>query len=455
MPAKILIIDDEEMFREDLAVLIRKNGYNCETAANAEEGLLKVSEFLPDIVLSDIMMPDKNGVDILDDIHHRNPESSVIIMTAFGTLETAIKAFRKGVVDYILKPFVIEDILNKLNLISEHKILMRELNYLRRHIAKEIESFTLVAKSEKMKHITELIRKVAPSESTVLITGESGTGKELVARAVHESSTRKEKQFIAINCPSFQENLLESELFGHEKGAFTNADSKKQGFFETAEDGTIFLDEISEIPISLQSKLLRVLEQREFYRVGGTRLFPMNARIVAATNQDLNLLIKQGKFRADLYYRIAVFEIAIPPLRNRISDIPALVDYFIKKYNSEMKKLCKGVEPDVLSYLMSYNWPGNIRELRNVIERAMILSNEDFIKMDSISQQVNNLISGNFLTKGLKNAVSEFEIAFVNRVIEECDNNKEEAARRLKIDASTLYRKLDVGKDKNSPTIGF
>jgi len=450
MPAKILIIDDEKMFREDLAVLIRKNGYSCETAANAEEGLLKVSGFLPDIVLSDIKMPGKNGIDILEDIHQRNPESSVIIMTAFGTLETAIKAFRKGVVDYILKPFVIEDILNKINLISEQKSLMREIKYLRRHISEDIKPFALVAKSEKMKHIAELIRKVGPSDSTVLIVGESGTGKELVARAVHKASMRKDKQFIAINCPSFQENLLESELFGHERGAFTNADTTKQGFFETAEDGTIFLDEIAEIPISLQSKLLRVLEQREFYRVGGTQLFPMNARIIAATNQDLNLLVKQGKFRADLYYRIAVFEINTPPLRDRISDIPVLVDFFIKKFNAEMKKFCKGVEPEVLSFLMSYSWPGNIRELRNVIERAMILSNDDYINMDSISQrEVNNLMSGKILTKSLKNAVSEFETAFIKRIIEECGGNKEKAARRLKINASTLYRKLDIGTDKD------
>ncbi len=443
MPAKILIIDDEEMFREDLAILISKKGYYCETAANAEEGLQKVSEFIPDIVLSDIMMPDKNGVDILDDIRHLSPETSVIIMTAFGTLETAIKAFRKGVVDYILKPFVIEDILNKINLITEHKRLVLELNYFRRHIAEEIESFTLVAKSKKMQQVMELIRKVAPGESTVLITGESGTGKELVARAIHETSSKKNNPFVAINCPSFQENLLESELFGHEKGAFTNADKDKQGFFETAGNGTIFLDEISEIPITLQSKLLRVLEQKEFYRVGGTQLRPMNARIIAATNQNLNSLIKQGKFRADLYYRIAVFEIALPPLRDRVSDIPVLVDYFIKKFNSEMKKLCKGVESDVISYLMSYSWPGNIRELRNVIERAIILSNEDIIKLDSISEREKNLIPSKFLSKNLKNAVSEFEYAFINRVIEECGNNKEEAARRLQIDASTLYRKLD------------
>jgi len=443
MLSKILIIDDEELFREDLAVLIRQKGYTCQTAPNANDGLKKVAEFLPDIILCDIMMPDRSGVDIIDDIHRIHPDSSMIMMTAFGTLETAIKAFRKGVIDYILKPFVIEDVLNKIHLITEHKRLILELNYFRRHIAEEIKSFTLIAQSEKMKYIIELINKVAPSKSTVLLTGESGTGKELVARAIHEMSNKKDKPFIAINCPSFHENLLESELFGHEKGAFTNAVNEKEGFFETAGNGTIFLDEISEIPIALQSKLLRVLEQREFYRVGGTKLLPMKARIIAATNQNLKTLIKQGKFREDLYYRIAVFEIGLPPLRERVSDMPALVEYFIRKFNKEMKRLCRGVTPDVISYLMAYNWPGNIRELRNIIERAMILCTDELITLNCISPQVEKVMPVEFLSKSLKTAVSEFEGAFIKHVLVGCDNNKEEAARRLKIDASTLYRKLD------------
>ncbi len=442
MAVKILIIDDENLFREDLAIILSRKGYNCKTAANADEGLKLVMEFLPEIILSDIVMPDKNGIDLLNDILQVQPEVYVIMMTAFGTLETAVSAFRKGAVDYILKPLVIEDVLNKISRLSEQKKLIREIQYLRRETSEDIKSIAIVSKSDSMKQVIDLIKKVAPQKSTVLISGESGTGKELVAKAVHEYSEKKDEPFIAINCSGFQESLLESELFGHVKGAFTGAVKDKEGFFETAGDGTIFLDEIAEMPVSLQSKLLRVLEQREFYPVGDTKIHPMNARVIAATNKNLKSYIEEGNFREDLFYRIAVFEIDLPPLRERMSDIPSLAEYFIRKFNVEMKTKYRGVSPEALQIFLTYNWPGNIRELRNVIERAMILSDGNMILPQSLPIQMKRGIPVALKSNDLKGAVQSFEGTFIKQVLVECKWNKEEAARRLNINPSTLYRKM-------------
>lgn len=447
MSNKILIIDDEELFREDLSRVLMQEGYECRTAATAEKGLRQIREFLPDVVLSDIVMPGKSGIELLDDVRQIHPDVSVIIMTAFGTLDTAIEAFRKGAVDYILKPLIIEDLLNKLHRISEHKRLLQEIRYLRRELTGgDIESLPLVGESEAMKKVTGLIKKVAPKKSTVLITGESGTGKELVARAVHEYSESQDEPFVAINCSGFQENLLESELFGHVKGAFTGAVRDKEGFFEIAGEGTLFLDEISEMPPALQSKLLRVLEQREFYRVGGTKPIPMHARIIAATNRNLKAMVQSGNFREDLFYRIAVFEIDLPPLKERASDIILLVEYFIRKFNKELKTKYIGTKPEVLQALMSYPWPGNIRELRNVIERAMILCNGRQITLDGLPRQITGERTAHINNQNLKEAVRSFERNFIRQVLTESKENKEEAARRLGINPSTLYRKMaDLG----------
>jgi len=442
MSAKILIIDDEELFREDLALVLQRKGYECQTAATAEEGLKRVAEFLPDVILSDIVMPGKSGIDILDEVRQLNPDGAVIIMTAFGTLETAIEAFRKGAIDYILKPIVIDDVLNKIQRIFDHKRLLQEIKYLRREITDDIEALPLVGQSEGMQQVINLIQKVAPKQSTVLITGESGTGKELVARAVHEYSDKKDRPFVAINCSGFQETLLESELFGHVKGAFTGAMKDKEGFFEIADEGTIFLDEISEMPLSLQSKLLRVLEQREFYRVGGTKVLPMQARIIAATNRNLKELIQSDVFREDLFYRIAVFEIDLPPLRKRSLDIPLLVEYFIRKFNKELKTKYLGAAPAAIQAMMAYDWPGNIRELRNLVERAMILCNGQYITPEGLPPQLAGETPAPLKTQSLKETVHAFENTFIRQVLMNCKWNKEEAARRLGINPSTLYRKM-------------
>ncbi len=442
MSKKILIIDDEDLFREDLGMLLSQQGYECRTAATAEEGLAEFQRFMPDIVLSDIVLPDRNGVDILDDMRRMNPSSVIIMMTAFGTLETAVEAFRKGAVDYILKPLVIEDLLHKIKHIEEFQNLQWEIQHLRRELFQYSETLPLVGKSPAMQRVFEMIQKVAPTASTVLITGESGTGKEVVAQAIHQSSQRKDKPFLALNCSGFQETLLESELFGHEQGAFTGAMRTKEGFFEAVGEGTLLLDEISEMPLALQSKLLRVLEAREFFRVGGTKPITVNARIIAATNKDLKSMVAEGSFREDLYYRIAVFEIHLPPLRDRISDIPLLAEYFVRKFNRELKKNYAGISPAAMQLIMAYDWPGNIREMRNVIERAMILGSGPYIEPADLPSQ----FLGHSLPippqANLKEAMKIYERNHIYKILKDNNWNKEKTARALGIDPSTLYRKM-------------
>lgn len=454
MPTRILIIDDEDLFREDLALVLTRKGFDCQTAETAEIGLEKAAAFNPEIVLSDIVMPGKSGIEIIDDLLRINPECVIIVMTAFGTLDTAIDAFRKGAVDYLLKPLVMEDVFNKVERVVERQQLLLEVRSLRRSIGLDLESLSLVGQSPAFQSVLNLITKVAPQKSTVLISGESGTGKEVVARAIHESSEQKNAPFLAINCSGFQENLLESELFGHVKGAFTGAVKDKSGFFEAAGEGTLFLDEISEMPLALQSKLLRALEQKEFYRVGGTKLLPIRARVIAATNKSLKEMVQSGDFREDLYYRIAVFEIPLPPLRERKTDISLLADYFIQRYNREMKAHYIGVTPEVLSALLQYSWPGNIRELRNVIERAMILCDGHLITPEGLPPQIT---AAGPETEGdprnLKNAVHAFERSFISRILRECGGNKEQAAREMGINPSTLYRKMaDLGISADGPS---
>ncbi|MCH8325269.1 MAG: sigma-54-dependent Fis family transcriptional regulator, partial [Bacteroidetes bacterium] len=412
-----MLIDDEELFREDFALLLRNEGYECFTAPSAEKGLEIVKKEFPNIIFSDIVMPGKSGIDILEDLNRNNPDGSVIIMTSFGTLETAIKAFRFGAIDYILKPIEFEEVLIKIERIIQHKELLSELKFLRKEVIENAEEFSFVGESEPIKKIKKLIQRVAPTNSTVLISGESGTGKEVVAQAIHKVSNNSEKPFIAINCPSLQENLLESELFGHVKGAFTGAINDKIGFMEAAGKGTIFLDEISEIPISLQGKLLRVLEEKEFYRVGGTKKYTLKARIIAATNKNLKDSIKIGKFREDLFYRIAVFEIEMPSLRQRSEDIPLLIDFFLKKFNNEMKKKYIGVSSEAMKAMLNYDWPGNIRELRNVIERAMILCENKTININGLPSNIIGISQNLIESKSLKASLNSYERANITQTL--------------------------------------
>ena len=449
MSVVVMIVDDEDLLREDLALLLRREGYECLTASSAEAALEQIPHCRPDIVVTDIVMPGMSGVELIGKVLEVCPDTAVIVMTAFGTLDTSIDAFRRGAVDYVLKPLVTGDIVGKIGRIAAQKRLTNEVAYLRRRVAESMGSLTFVGQSDAMREVETLVDKVAPTKSTVLITGESGTGKELVAGAIHERSVGGKHPFIAVNCSGLQENLLESELFGHVRGAFTGAIKDKIGLFEAAGYGTIFLDEISDMPPGLQSKLLRVLEQREFMRVGGTRVMPVRARIVAASNQDLNAAIQVGEFRADLYYRIAVFEVPLPALRDHPADIPALAEHFVSKFNHEMKRNVRGVDRDVLEALMAYRWPGNIRELRNVIERAMILCSGEQITRECLPISIAESISPGPPKRGLKEAVQAYESALLRRALEEAGWNKEKTARSLQINPSTLYRKMaDLGIDR-------
>ncbi|RMG67369.1 MAG: sigma-54-dependent Fis family transcriptional regulator [Calditrichaeota bacterium] len=438
---KILIIDDEELFREDLALLLKKRGFSCFTAPDARQGLSVLSQHAPDVVLLDIVMPGQSGIELLPEIFLRHPRCHVIVMTAFGTLETAIEAFRRGATDYIMKPIVLEDVLQKIHRILELQQLRREVEFLRRQVHALQPVHLLIGQSPAIERVRHLIAKVAPTRSTVLISGESGTGKELVARSIHQQSQNREAPFVALNCSGIPDNLLESELFGYQKGAFTGANRDKEGFFELAGEGTLFLDEIGELPLALQSKLLRALETREVYRVGGTQPYRFKARIVAATNKNLKTLVEQGQFREDLYYRIAVFEIHMPPLRERPEDIPLLANHFLKHLNREMKRTIQGIDAEALQVMMQYPWPGNVRELRNVLERAMILADGPFITTGTLPEEFLHQASPP-ASENLKEVMRAFERAHILRILQACGGNKEQAARRLGINPSTLYRKL-------------
>lgn len=442
MAASVLVIDDEDVFREDLAGLLRNRGVECQTAANAEEGLDIARSSEPDVVLCDVKMPGMSGIEVLDELTRTCPFCHVIMMTAFADLDTAVSAFRKGAYDYVVKPVVFDDVWVKLERLSEQIQLARELRFLRRQFSQDAERLPIVGQSLAMKRIFQLIDDVAPTRSTVLLTGESGTGKEVVARTIHERSGRQDHPFVPINCAGIPEHLLESELFGHVKGAFTGAIRDHIGHLELARQGTVLLDEIGEMPMSLQSKLLRVLEQKEFVPVGGTTPKPLKARVIASTNRDLRTAVKRGDFREDLFFRVAVFEICLPPLRDRRTDIPALVEHFVAKLNAELKRQCNGVSREAMKCLLAHSWPGNIRELRNVLERAMIVNREPFIREMDLPEQLWGMTGISPPADGLRAAVQAYEREFILNVIKECGGNKEEAARRLDINPSTLYRKL-------------
>jgi DNA-binding NtrC family response regulator len=441
---KVLLIDDEELFREDLAGLLRRRDMECRTAASGEQGLAALADWDADIVLCDIMMPGMGGIDALDGMMRLRPDLRVIMLTAHADLDTAITAFRKGACDYVMKPIVFEDVAGKIRRLAELKELTREVQVLRRQASRDLDSLSIVGQSESMKTTMRHIGEVAATRSTVLITGESGTGKELAARTIHGLGETKDRPFVAINCAGIPEALLESELFGHVRGAFTGAVGDRSGYFELAGNGTILLDEIGEMPMMLQAKLLRVLEQKEFTPVGSTKVKPLGARIIAATNKDLRNLAETGRFRTDLYFRVAVFELPMPPLRDRRSDIPALVEHLVHKLNGELKRQCLGLSSEAMRCLLAYSWPGNVRELRNVIERAMILGRGGYITPAELPENMcGNLDAAATATPDdLRSAVRFFERDFLLRVIAECDGNKEEAARRMNINPSTLYRKL-------------
>ena len=443
MAVKILVVDDEVTIRDSLKMVLEEEGYATSTAANGAEAFKMAQQDFYDIVITDLKMPEMDGMTLLQKCRHTCPQTSLIIITAHGSLDSAIEALRLGAYDYFLKPFDFDDVLLKIKRLVKHNELVLENMALRREVEKKYNFSNIVGQSRQMQEVFKLIKKVAKSKGNVLITGKSGTGKELVARAIHYNSDRKHKPFVAVNCGAIVGNLMESEFFGHKKGSFTGAVRDKEGLFQMASDGTLFLDEVGDIPLNLQVKLLRAIEEREVMPVGGVNPVKVDVRIIAATNRDLADDVNKGLFRDDLYYRLNVVEIQLPSLSQRREDIPLLVNHFIQKYNSELKCAIKGVDNETMRILMNYEWKGGIRELENVIERALILSENDYLSKSDLPP---NMLSDDYhyiQPDRLKEAVAAFEKEHILSVLKRVDMNKEEASKILDISLSSLYRKID------------
>ena len=387
---RILIVDDERGMRDLLSIMLRNDGYRVDQAASSARARELLSRGSYDLVISDIAMPDGSGVDLLRIAKETQPDTIVILITAYASTESAIEALKLGAYDYIIKPFDVEEMRIVLKNALERRQLERENTLLKRELKENSRFDELVGSSAAMKDVREMIDRIASTNSTVLISGDSGTGKELAARAIHRRSPRRAKQFVSINCGALPDELLESELFGHVKGSFTGAVATKKGLFEVADGGTIFLDEIGDTSPAMQIKLLRVLQEREIRRVGGTEQLEVDVRVIAATNQDLEAMVREKRFREDLYYRINVIALQMPPLRGKREDIPVLANHFLTKYSKTMGKKIREITPEAMQKLLEYDWPGNVRELENVIERAVALEGTDRIHPGSFSLEVPN-----------------------------------------------------------------
>ncbi len=443
MSKKILVVDDEDIIRESISFILQKEGYTVVVAENGSVAYQKVQEEPYDLVISDIEMPEMKGIELLEKIVRLNLQTSVIMITAYGSLETAIRALRAGAADYLLKPLDFDELTVKVARVFQIKELVNENQLLKHELHRQYDFSNIIGKSKKMENIFRMIRAVSETESTVLITGNSGTGKELVAKAIHFNSKRKNKPFIAVNCGAISETLIESELFGHKKGSFTGATYDKEGFIKAADEGTLFLDEVSEMPLNLQVKLLRVLQEKEFIPVGHTSPVKVNVRFIASTNRKLTDEIEKGKFREDLYYRLNVIEIRLPSLRERKDDIPLLADHFLNKYRREMSKNIKGFDHSAIRALMNHDWKGEVRELENVVERAVIFAGSDYISVDDLPEVILSQRGYSSASMGsLEDFMRKVERDFIVRVLEDNDYDKDKVAKALNLGLSTLYRKI-------------
>ena len=456
IPKRILIVDDEENFRHLLSVILIKEGYEVETASNGEEGLRKAVTSPFDQILCDIRMPRMDGLEFLKEIQKTEVETTIIVMSAYGTVDIAIEAMKLGAYDYISKPFKPDEIILTLRKAEEREQLRRENQLLRREVTKEYSFENIVSKNEKMQKLFDVIKKVSQFKSTVLITGESGTGKELVARALHYNSDRSQNPFIPVNCGAIPENLLESELFGHVKGAFTDAIRTKKGLFEEADRGTLFLDEIGELPAQLQVKLLRVLQDGEIRRIGESKSIQIDVRIVAATVKDLSREVNESHFREDLFYRLNVLPIHIPPLRERKEDIPLLIQHFIGKHNQSMNKNVAGIDHKALEALMNYKWYGNVRELENTIERAIVLADKSNIELENLPIEIQEFKEEVHLEPlpdeeySIKKASKALEIILIKKALKKTKGNHTHAAKLLEIShRALLYKIKEYGITEN------
>ncbi len=439
----ILIAEDQESARESLVELLRGEGYEVHEAADGQRAMALMDELDVDVVLTDLIMPGADGLAVLSHVKDVSPQTLVILMTAHASVDTAIQAMRLGAQDYMLKPLIFEDVLRKIEHLMTHRRLAWENQILRRQVDGRFGPERPLGRSQAMQQVLTLIKKVAPTPTTVLITGESGVGKEVVARTIHSHSFSKDNVFLPVNCSAIPETLLESQLFGYVKGAFTGAVNSQEGLFQRARGGTIFLDEIGEMPLSLQPKLLRVLEEKTVMPVGSANPVKVNVRILTATNRDLNAAVESGRFRDDLYYRLNVFELHIPPLRRRLEDLPGLVEYLIHRHNVEMKMNYKGVDSATMRILMSLPWKGNIRELDNVLERAMILGNGEWISPADLPGHQSSAADDLSMEDNLTKAVELYEKSHIERTLGKAGGDKIRAAELLGLSLSTLYRKIE------------
>ena len=460
----ILVVDDEAEIREGLEALLTSEGFDVTLAETGEAGLQKLEDRPYDLMLLDVSLPDRNGLELLREIKRRDPYLSIILITAYGSIDMARAAFKSGAQDYITKPWSNDELIQQVSLAIEGRRLREENVQLKRALKQRYNFPSIVGKSEKMLALFDLVTQVAPSRSTVLISGESGTGKELIAKAIHSASTRADKAFIPVNTGSIPVDLLESQLFGHVKGAFTSAIASKKGLFEVADQGTIFFDEISTISPETQAKLLRVIQEREFMRLGGTDTIKVDVRILAASNEDLMKLVREGRFREDLFHRLNVISIHMPPLRERKEDIPLLIDRFLEQFCQENGKPPRGFTHGAMKLLMDYDWPGNVRELENVVERAVVLSTHEAMDVDLLPESVRTReivkgvrlqlaeflppLPGEIGARGMAPAPSLFEILeeverrIIVDMLERTNWNQTEAAERFQIPLSTLNQKI-------------
>lgn len=444
---RVLVVDDEENLRLVVRAFLKRDGYEVEAASGVEEALGLIDSFGPDFILTDVRMPKRGGLDLLSTLKAKGDPATVIVMSAYGNLDLAIEAMKAGAYDYIQKPFKAEELLLTLRKAEEREALRRENRALKQEILRESAFEDILAKSTAMQTIFKTIAKIADYKTTVLVMGESGVGKELVARAIHRRSSRRGGPFVAVNCGAIPENLLESELFGHRRGAFTDASTDRTGLFEQANQGTLLLDEIGELPLPLQVKLLRVLQEETIRRLGDSKDVKIDVRIIAATHRDLMAETQAGRFREDLFYRINVLPISIPPLRERREDVPLLVDYFIGRNNARFGTNIRGVSPEVRRLLLQYAWPGNVRELENTLERSMVLAEKDCIEVDGLPERIRDardpvqlqLTSGELSIKKTSRVIEEI---LIRRALQKTKGNRTRAAEVLEISHRALLYKI-------------
>ena len=446
MPSTILVVEDEEKLRRVLELQLKGAGHGVELAATAEEGL-RLADGV-DLILTDLRLPGMNGLELLASLRRQNSTTPVVVMTAFGSIETAVEAMKAGAVDFLPKPFSLDHLMTVVNKALELRSLRHENQKLREELGQRYQFDSIVGRSPAMREIFATIQRVGPTRATVLLAGESGVGKDLIARAIHHNSPRSDRPFVKINCTALPENLMESELFGYEKGAFTGANTTKPGKFEQADTGTVFLDEIGDVPPSIQVKLLRILQDREFERLGSNKTRHIDVRVLAATNVDLRAALEQGRFREDLYYRLNVLPIDIPSLRERKEDIPYLVEHFIKKLAKDLGSPVQSISEGALQRLKDYHWPGNVRELENVIERSLVLSSGPVLQAEDIKLDLagrsRSQNTESFLPEGV--SLEEHEQQLIREALKRANGNKSQAARLLGLTRNALrYRLSQMG----------